>query len=247
MRKIAVSLFKGGVGKTTTSINLAHALARRGRRVLLVDCDTQGQAAGALGLDRRPGLAELALGEVPLDEALIPARDNLALLSGGQALAGLKRLIDRKEFAGERTLAETLEPCEGRFDYVLVDTAPGYDTLTINVLFYASEVLAPVSMEVLTLRGLADFQQSLERIGDYHGALRLAYVVPTFYDRRVRKSAEIMEQLQSRYSDIICPPIRYSVRLSESFGFGQTIFEYAPQSSGAGDYQSLCERIDGRG
>lgn len=248
MRKIAISLSKGGVGKTTTAVSLASGLARSGYTVLLIDTDTQGQSSKALGLDPEAGLADLLSGEASPEVAIAEARDGLYLLAGGRSLAGLKRLIDRKDYGGERTLSEGLAPLDDLYDYAILDTSPGWDSLTVNVLFYAEEILAPVSMEVLTLTGLLDFQKSIEAIQKYQEGLQLSYILPTFYDRRVRKSEEILQQLQVFYQEKVCSPIRYSVRLSEAPGFGQTIYEYAPGSSGAEDYQALVERIskDGR-
>jgi chromosome partitioning protein len=248
MRKISISLSKGGVGKTTTAVNLAAGLARAGYSVLLIDTDTQGQAGRALGAMPEIGLAELISGEVSPVEAVHEVRDRLHLLAGGRSLAGLKRLIDRKDFRGERTLSEGLESLDSHYDYILLDTAPGWDSLTVNVLFYTDEILAPVSMEVLTLTGLIYFQESIAAIQEYRPELEIRYILPTFYDRRVKKSEEILAQLQAAYPDSLCSPIRYSVRLSEAPGYGQTIYEYAPTTTGAEDYQALVERIvrDGR-
>jgi chromosome partitioning protein len=243
MRKIAVALSKGGVGKTTSAVNLAAGLARQGKSVLLVDVDTQGQVSRMLGCTPPAGLAELIAGEKTLEEAVFPARERLWLLAGGRALAGLKRLITRKDFGGEQTLAEGLAGTDDRYDYVVLDTAPGWDALSINVLFYTEDVVAPVSLEVMTLQSLIEFRRSLESIQRYRPELALRYVLPTFFDRRVKKSAEILSLLQSHYPEQFCTPIRYSVRLSEAPGYGQTIFEYAPQSAGAQDYQALAERI----
>jgi chromosome partitioning protein len=243
MRKIAVALSKGGVGKTTTAVNLAAGLAERGQRVLLVDVDTQGQAGRALGLQPAAGLGELALGEVSAEQAIAAARPNLWLLAGGQSLSGLRMAINRREFGGEQTLHEALQPLADRYDVILLDTAPGWDTLTVNVLFFAEEVLSPVSLEVLTLQGLLDFDRNLGAIQKYHSQLELRYVLPTFLDRRVRKSEEILSQLKAHFENQICAPVRYNVRLSEAPGYGQTIFEYAPRSAGAEDYTLLTERI----
>lgn len=241
--KIAIALSKGGVGKTTSAVNLAAGLARQGKTTLLVDVDTQGQVARAFGIKPLYSLTDLVSGEIPFERACTQARENLWLLAGGRSLTGLKRLITRKDFGGERTLAESLEQVEGGFDYVILDTAPGWDALTVNVLFYAHQVLAPVSMEVLTLQGLMDFTRSMESIQKYHTELRLQYVLPTFVDRRVRKSQEILEQLRQHFDEQVCQPIRYNVRLSEAPGYGQTIYEYAPKSPGAQDYEKLTERI----
>ncbi len=243
MRKIAVALSKGGVGKTTTAVNLAAGLAHSGRRVLLVDVDTQGQVSKALGIEPERGLADLANGDATAEEVIVPARDHLALIAGGRALAGLKRLITRKDFGGEQVLNETLSALDNAYDYVILDTAPGWDALTVNVLFYAQEVMAPVSLEIMTLQGLREFQKSMLAIQKYHPSLSLNYVVPTFFDRRVRKSAEILDQLHEHYGAQVCAPIRYNVRLSEAPGYGQTIFEYARHSPGADDYRTLAERV----
>lgn len=247
MRKIAIALSKGGVGKTTTAVNLAAGLARAGQRVLLVDMDTQGQVAKALGVQPAAGVAEVVLNETQPADAVSQARDGIWLLAGGGSLAGVKRVIARKDFGGEQTLSEALADLEGGYDLVLVDTPPAWDTLTVNALFYANEVLIPVALEVLALQGLVEFLQSLQRIQQYHSDLTLRYVLPTFMDRRVKKSAEILAQLEGHYGDLVCEPIRYNVRLSEAPGYGQTIFEYAPHSAGAQGYQSLTERIMGDG
>jgi len=243
MRKLAISLSKGGVGKTTTAVNLAHGLALAGLQVLLVDTDTQGQASRALGQRPEVGLADVLAGDLQPQKAITQAREGLWLLAGGRALSGAKREIDRRAFGGEQVLAEALDPLEGQYELVILDTAPGLDSLGVNVLFYAQEVLAPVSLEVLTLQGLVDFQQNVQAVKRYHRELELRYILPTFMDGRVKKSQEILEQLQAHYGQLLCQPIRYSVRLSEAPGYGQTVFEYAPGSSGAQDYQALTERI----
>ena len=177
------------------------------------------------------------------DQAIVQAREGVWLLAGGRSLAGLKRVIARKDFGGERTLAESLASLDGQYDYVLVDTAPAWDTLTVNALFFASEVLIPVALEVMALQGMLEFVRSLKSVQQYHPELTLRYIVPTFMDRRVKKSEEILGQLRGHFEDLVCDPIRYNVRLSEAPGYGQTIFEYAPRSSGAQDYQQLTERI----
>jgi len=247
MRKIAISLSKGGTGKTTTAISLAAGLALSGSRALLIDMDTQGHVSRALGTEAGAGLADVLQEAVKPEEALIQAREGLWILAGGRALAGVKRLLSMKQFGGELAVSEALQTLEGRFDYVLLDTAPGWDVLSVNALFYAEEILAPVSLEALTLQGLLDFSQSLQAVQKYNQKLALRYILPTFLDGRVRKSQEILEQLQRAYGARVCQAIRYNVRLSEAPAYGQTIFEYAPNSPGAEDYRTLTERIKADG
>ena len=244
-RRIGVCLSKGGVGKTTTAVNLAAGLALGGYRVLLVDTDTQGQDSFVLGVKPKGGLVELINGELTAEETIVGARKNLWLLAGGKSIAGLKRMIDRKDFGGELTLTETLARVEHLFDYVIVDTSPGWDPITVNVLFYIAEVLTPVSMEVMSLQGLVEFLKALASIQKYRKELALKYIVPTFQDRKARKTMGIMEKLELMYGPILCPPIRYNEMLSEAPAHGQTIYEFAPGCSGAHDYRELVRRVSG--
>lgn len=244
-RRIGVSLSKGGVGKTTTSVNLAAGLAFSGHKVLLVDTDTQGQDSFMLGLKPKAGLTEFIMEELEPDEAMVQARENLWLLAGGKSLAGLKRLVDRKDFGGELTIAESLQRFDHRFDYVIVDTSPGWDPVTVNVLFYVSELLTPVSLEVMSLQGLVEFLKSIASIQKYRQEVSLRYILPTFLDKRVSRSMDVLEKMEDLYGERVCAPIRYNVRLSESPARGQTIFEYAPGSNGAMDYRELVRKVAG--
>ena len=245
-RRIGVTLSKGGVGKTTTSVNLSAGLALAGYKVLLVDTDTQGQAAYLLGEKPKAGLTEFVTGELPASEAIVQARDNLWLLAGGRSLAGIKRIIDRKDFGGELTLLESLEPIEKDYDFVIVDTSPGWDPLTVNVLFYVYELITPVSLEVMTLQGMVEFLKSLSSIQKYRNEVTLNYILPTFLDKRIKNPDAILDKLKELYGDYVCTPIRYNVRLSESPAYGKTIFEYAPGSHGSQDYRDLVRKITGR-
>jgi chromosome partitioning protein len=244
-RRIVISNSKGGVGKTTTAVNLGAGLAMRGDRVLLVDLDTQGHVARALGATPTSSLYEVLDRNLPPQQALTVARPRLDLLAGGRLLARTKKTIASLPYGAEHVLSEKLAPLDDlhRYDYVILDTAPSWDVLNVNALFYAHEVLLPISMEALAVYGMADFLESIQGVRRYNPAVHLKYVLPTFFDQRVRKSGEILQQLLDHFQRTVLPPIRYNVDLSECPAHGKTIFEYSPKSRGSKDYARLVERI----
>jgi chromosome partitioning protein len=242
LRKIALTNAKGGVAKTTSCVNIGAGLALKGYRTLLVDCDTQGQVTKSLGVQAGEGLAELLQGDAGLKDVQIEARENLFVIAGGEGLSGAKRLISRMDMRSELVLSEALEDLEG-YEFVLLDTAPSWDVLNVNCLFYVEELLIPVSMEVLALQGIGEFLGRVKEVQGYREALLIGGIIPTFYDGRVRKSAEILEQLKRYFPDALWPWVRYNSKLSEAPGFGQHIFEYAKGSNGAADYARLAERL----
>jgi chromosome partitioning protein len=244
-RKICITLSKGGVGKTTTSVNLGAGLALAGYKVLLVDTDTQGQSSYILGKRPGAGLTELLTKELSISDCLSEARKNLWLLSGGKSLAGVKRIIDKKSFGAEFTLSEALNPLDNQFDFILIDTAPGWDQLIVNVLFYSTEVLVPVALEAMPLHGMAEFIKSLGAIQKYKSEIQLKYIVPTFLDLRIKGPKELYDQLKKLYPRQLCKPIRYNENLADAPSFGKTIFEFAPGSTASEDYRSLVRTVSG--
>jgi chromosome partitioning protein len=250
MRKIAVAMAKGGVGKTTTAVNLAHGLASRGRKVLLVDCDTQGQAAKFLGVKPAYGLYEFITERgkngdyVSKNEAIHPCRQNLWLLAGGI------RLVELKNWLGEQPrdvrqiiLGKELIPKKGTLDFLIFDCAPGWDVLSVNILMAADEVLCPVALQGASLEGLKTFFRYLQSAQKLNSDLRLKYILPTMFDQRTRQSHDILNQLKKHFGRQICEPIHLNVRLAEAPAHGQTIFEYSSQAVGSQDYEKLIERI----
>ncbi len=242
-RKICVTLSKGGVGKTTTSVSLSSGLALAGYKVLLVDTDTQGQSSYMLGKKPRAGLTELLTKELAPEECISRARKNLWILAGGKSLAGVKRIIDKKSFGAEWALSTAMKELDSRYDFIIIDTAPGWDQLIVNVLFYATEVLVPVALEVMPLQGLAEFMKSLGSIQKYRKEIVLKYIVPTFMDTRIKGPETIFAQLEKLYPEYMCPPIRYSESLSEAPSYGKSIFEFAPGSTAAADYKELVRKV----
>ena len=250
MRKIAIAMAKGGVGKTTTAVNLAHALAVLNQRVLLVDCDTQAQVKKFLGVNPVYGMYEFVTGKtdqgtpIPKKEAIYPARDNLWILDGGIKLVELKNWLGEQPSNQRHAfLRKSLVPKDGGLDFLIFDCAPGWDVLSVNILMAVQEVLCPVSLQGPALEGLKTFFSYLISAQKQNKHLSLKYVLPTMFDRRTRQSFIIYKQLQRLFTKQICHPIRHNVRLSEAPAKGKTIFEYARSATGAEDYRKLARRL----
>lgn len=250
MRKIAIAMAKGGVGKTTTAVNLAHELANQGYKVLLVDCDTQAQVSKFLGLSPPFGMYEFVTGHdnagnaVSKREAVFEARENLWILDGGIKLVELKNWLGEQPREHRHTqLSKALVPKDGGLDYLIFDCAPGWDVLSVNILMAVSEVLCPVSLQVPALEGLKTFFGYLISAQRQNQSLELKYILPTMFDRRTKQSFKIYKNLKRYFAKQICDPISHNVRLSEAPGKGKTIFEYAKRAPGAEDYRKLARRI----
>ncbi len=250
MRKIAVAMAKGGVGKTTTAVNLAHVLALQGQRVLLVDCDTQAQVSKFLGIKPPFGMYEFVTGKDPngnpvtKQEAVFAARRNLWVLDGGIGLVELKNWLGEQPADQRHTyLNRTLVPKGDHLDFIIFDCAPGWDVLSVNVLMAAEEVLCPVALQGPALEGLKTFFGYLLSTQKQNETLVLKYVLPTMFDRRTRQSGLIHHKLRRLFTKQICDPIRYNVRLSEAATAGQSIYEFSRRATGAEDYSKLARRI----
>jgi chromosome partitioning protein len=250
MRKIAIAMAKGGVGKTTTAVNLAYALTLQGQRVLLVDCDTQAQVSKFLGVKPRYGLYEFVTGQndqgeaVAKKAALHAARPNLWILDGGIHLVELKNWLgEQPREVRHKCLGRTLVPKGNGLDYVIFDCAPGWDVLSVNILMAVKEVLCPVSLQGPALEGLKTFFGYLVSAQKENHDLNLKYVLPTMFDRRTRQSFEVYRKLKRLFTRQICEPVRHNVRLSEAPGSGKTIFEYDGRAVGAKDYFKLARRL----
>jgi len=249
-RVLCVANQKGGVGKTTTAVNLAAGLARRGRRVLLVDLDIQGSATATLW--RRPeeverSVAEVLVHETPLDDVIQDTvTPGLWLAPAGEELAAVDVHL-ASAMARERVLARCLEgPRVASMDWVIVDTAPYLGLLTINALCAADHLLVPVSCEYLPIVGLKLFGDTLEklrrRIGV--GCSVLGYLI-TLYDRRERITTEVEALLRRTFGAAVFPhPIRVNTRHKASPSHRKTIFEFErPGGRGREDYERLTDEV----
>lgn len=251
-RAIAVVNQKGGVGKTTTAVNLGAALAVRGQRVLIVDSDPQANATSALGFDRRNlpngslyhGLLELR----PAAEIIqLTGRVGLDLLPSSIDLAGAEvELVDMRQ--RERKLATLLAPERDRYDVILVDCPPSLGLLTINALVFADEVIVPVQCEYLALEGLSELTVTVDRVRQaFNPRLRLSGLVMTMFDPRLNLAQQVVQQVRAHFPQTFTTVIPRSVRLGEAPSFGQSILEYDPASKGAQAYLTLAGELLDRG
>jgi chromosome partitioning protein len=239
-RVIAVSNAKGGIGKTTTVVNIGAGLALKGARVLLVDVDAQGNLALALGIRPRRTLYELLIDGAKAADCVSSARPNLDLIAGDEGLLSVQTIISKRP-DWSRALEHGLRPLIGEYDFVLIDSGGSLTTLTTNALNAASDVIVPTAIEHFSLKSIELLFTQIAHIKGNRSTVRL--IIPTLFDPRVRQSGELLEQLRERYGALVADPIRVNVRLSEAPTLGQTIYEYDPHSRGAVDYALLVERI----
>lgn len=238
MRAIAIINLKGGVGKTTTVVNLGAGLALKGLRVLLVDVDAQGNLATALGIQPRRTLYEVLVDGMPAERCLTPARPRLDLLAADSALMTAQPLIARRPDWAQ-LLGRAIKPLAARYDVTLIDCSASLSVMNVGALLAASDVIVPTVIEHLSLRGVELLEQQLARVG----AARIRCIVPTMFDARQRQAHALLAQLQRRYGALVLAPIRVNVRLSEAPSLGRTIYEHDPRSRGALDYARLVEQV----
>lgn len=247
-RVIAIVNQKGGVGKTTTAINLAAGLARAGQRVLLIDLDPQANATSGLGVDHQAleeGMYEVLSQTRSIDSIIRPtAHGGLHLAPATLSLAGANiELVDVAE--REQRLAQAIRSAHGRYDYILIDAPPSLGLLTINTLAGSNEVLIPVQSEYFALEGLGQLLATINLVrSNLHPELRILGAVLTMYDYRVRLSGDVLEELYHYFpNQIFRTVIPRHIKLAEAPSFGQSIFHYAERSRAARAYEKLTQEV----
>lgn len=248
MRKIAIVNQKGGVGKTTTAVNLAAALALLGRKVLVVDLDPQSNTTINFGLN--PHALKLTsysvlTGQAPAQKAIQKVRDNLWLLPSNIHLAGAEMEL-ANEIGRESLLKERLAD-QTDFDFALIDSPPSLGVINVNGLCYATEVFIPIQCEFFALNGISLLLRTIDLVRKrLNPALEITGIVACMYNPSRTLARDVMAEIEKFFgARVFKTKIRVNVKLAEAPSFGKTVFEYAPESHGAEDYLALAREVTG--
>ena len=250
VKVIALANQKGGVGKTTTAVNLAACLAAEGRKVLLVDSDPQGNTTSGLGLDKRDikkSIYDILVNDVPAKEVIVPtAYENLSLLPATIALAGAEiELVNM--MSRENRLKNAIERVKYDYDYVLIDCPPSLGLLTLNALTAASSVMIPIQCEFYALEGVTMLMNTIQLVQrNLNPALKLEGVVMTMFDARTNLASDVVSEVKKYFSaKMYNTIIPRNVKLSEAPSHGEPVIVYDARSKGAQVYQELAREVIG--
>lgn len=242
-RRIAIFNHKGGTGKTTTAVSVAAGLAAKGKRVLLVDTDAQGNVSVSLGAGSERSLYHVLVMGLRVGDAVKEVRPNLHLLPSNETLAAAELYLAGRQNR-DRVLADRLNTAAGDYDYVVLDCSPSLSLMNQNALVFADSVLVPVACDYLSLVGVRQVLKTVKNVNSLlHHPVQIWGVLPTFFDGRAKICNEAVATLKDHFGDKCLPPIRAAIKVKEAPSVGQTIFEYAAGSHAAEDYGVIVDRI----
>lgn len=225
---------KGGVGKTTTAVTIAGGFARNKKKTLLIDLDPQGHVAFSFGLDKQPGLYRWVVMEEPINNVTVNVRENLDILPGDKRTEKVKRHITLMDFR-ESVLAEQLR--KTRYDVILLDMAPSLDVLHINGLVACDWVIIPTRLDAMAVDGVKEILLTMGEIAQRGHKFSGYNILPTFFDRTTRETMTQFQEIVQAFGDRVLPPIPQDTKVREASAFGQTLWEYTPNSSAMTGYQ----------
>lgn len=250
-RIISIINQKGGVGKSTTAVNLAAALGELGKKVLIVDFDPQGNSTSGLGIEKEEleqCVYDALLNDVPAKNLLIQANcNNVTVIPATIQLAGAEiELVSA--MARETRLKELLEPVQENYDFVFIDCPPSLGLLTINALTAADSVLIPIQCEYYALEGVTKLLESMRMVkSKINKGLEVFGVLLTMYDSRTSLANQVVDEVKQYFGDkVFNTLIPRTVKISEAPSFGMSVIQYAPQNKGAQSYMELAEEVIGR-
>jgi chromosome partitioning protein len=242
-RRIAVFNHKGGTGKTTTSVSLAAGLAERGHRVLLVDTDSQGNVAVSLGASCERTLYHVLVMGLRVADAVQSLRPGLDLLPSNETLAAAELYLAGRQNR-DRLLSQRIGEATDGYDYVVIDCSPSLSLMNQNALTFADSVLVPVACDYLSLVGVRQVIKTVKNVNTLlRHRLQIWGVLPTFFDARARICTEALATLQGHFGERCLAPIRATTKLKEAPAQARSIFEHAPGTHGAQDYQTLVDAV----
>lgn len=243
---ITVANQKGGVGKTTTAVHLAHGLALKGLKLLLVDLDPQGQCATILGLKQESGAFNLLVSELSPNEVIrLTDRPNLYVILGDKKTGTAQTVLSVQRSPIAYTYDKLIEPARSeQFDFIILDTSPSVGELQEQALFAAQVVLIPCAVDYLASDGVYNIELTLKRLrADFSWSGDILGILPTFYDDVTRESKATLQDLKKQFGELVLSPIHRATILRECAVEGKTIYELDPNSRAARQYQTLVDLV----
>jgi chromosome partitioning protein len=242
-RRLAIFNHKGGTGKTTTSVSIAAGLAAQGLRVLLVDTDSQGNVGVSLDVKTEKTLYHVLVMGLKATDAAVNVRPNLDLLVCNETLAAAELYLAGRQNR-DRVLRDRLVAAADHYDVILLDCSPSLSLMNQNALVFADGILVPVACDFLSLVGVRQMIKTVKNVNQLlHHPVQIYGVLPTFYDARARICRDAVDTLQQHFAEKCFEPVRQTIKIKEAPAQGRTIYEYAPESNAARDYESVVRRL----